>query len=224
MYTKRVAVACALGLFAVALARPASAATVVVQDDADFTTLPGSSFNPTWVSGSDVAIQNGEVPNVYRSPFENVNGGNGGALLSDGGYGLPGYQNLAFTSVQANGSAVYNVAGGKTASGISLLWGSPDSYNVIDFYSGLNGKGTLVDSITGSSLELQTYGHDQVSIATAAFESFVILSPGQNAFEYADLLLAGGGNLQPTPLPAALPLFAGGLGFLGYFARKRRRA
>jgi hypothetical protein len=31
------------------------------------------------------------------------------------------------------------------------------------------------------------------------------------------------GNVSPTPLPATLPLFAGGLGFFGYLTRRRKR-
>ena len=34
---------------------------------------------------------------------------------------------------------------------------------------------------------------------------------------------AGLGTLEPTPLPAALPLFAGGLGFVGYLTRRKKR-
>ena len=30
-------------------------------------------------------------------------------------------------------------------------------------------------------------------------------------------------TLAPTPLPAALPLFAGGLGLLGLFARRKKQ-
>jgi hypothetical protein len=33
----------------------------------------------------------------------------------------------------------------------------------------------------------------------------------------------GGGGANPTPLPAALPLFAGGLGVMGLLARRRKR-
>jgi hypothetical protein len=33
----------------------------------------------------------------------------------------------------------------------------------------------------------------------------------------------GGGGSNPTPLPAALPLFAGGLGVMGLLARRRKR-
>src|SRR4029078_7630405 len=31
-------------------------------------------------------------------------------------------------------------------------------------------------------------------------------------------------EVQPVPLPAALPLFAGGLGLMGWFGRRKKRA
>jgi hypothetical protein len=31
-------------------------------------------------------------------------------------------------------------------------------------------------------------------------------------------------DVSPTPLPASLPLFAGGLGFVGYLTRRKKRA
>jgi hypothetical protein len=39
----------------------------------------------------------------------------------------------------------------------------------------------------------------------------------------ADLLVYGGAIPTATPLPAALPLFAGGLGWMGLFGRARKR-
>ncbi len=181
-------------------------------------TLPTSSFNPMPVlSTSTSTTVNGQVPNVYRSPFENIGSGAGGTLLSDGGYGVGAWASLLYTSIQAGGSAIYNFAGPATE--LSILWGSPDSYNTLTFYSGLNGMGTPVYSITGSQLDIQTYGHDLVdfTFAGGTFES-VVLDSGENAFEFADLQ-----DDLLTPLPATLPLFAGGLGFVGYLTRRKKR-
>ena len=75
-------------------------------------------------------------------------------------------------------------------------------------------------SITGSALEIQTFGHDQVDflMTGGTFESVVLTSSG-NEFEFADLM----DSPAPTPLPAALPLFATGLGAMGLFGWRRKR-
>lgn len=201
-----------------AFSHKAVAATVTyTQNDADFTTLPGSSFNPTPASSTNTLLNvTGEQSGLYRSPFENAQPGSGGVLLSDGGYGLPGYASLQYTAIEAGGSATYNFAAG--ASGLSLLWGSPDSYNTLTFYSGLNGTGTDLFSITGSALDLQSMGHDFVDfmMSDGDFES-VVLTTSANAFEFADLQDAP----ADAPLPATLPLFLGGLVGLGFLLRRR---
>jgi hypothetical protein len=201
-----------------AFSHKASAATVTyTQNGADFTTLPASSFNPTPVLSTNTLLnQTGELSGQYRSPFENAQPGSGGVLLSDGGYGLPGYASLQFTAIEAGGSATYNFAQGAT--GLSLLWGSPDSYNTLTFYSGLNGTGTNLFSITGSALDPQSLGHDLVDFMMSGgiFDS-VVLTTSENAFEFADLQDAP----ASTPLPATLPLFAGGLAGLGLLMLRR---
>lgn len=60
-------------------------------------------------------------------------------------------------------------------------------------------------------------------IATASIDpSFQI---GSGFSDYSIVYSDGIGNSpSTTPLPATLPLFAGGLGFLGYLARHRRNA
>jgi hypothetical protein len=55
---------------------------------------------------------------------------------------------------------------------------------------------------------------------------FLELAARRLAQRERDLLvssLVGSGNLG-TPLPAALPLFAGGVGLVGLFTRKKRKA
>jgi len=191
------------------------------QNDTDYTlaTLPTSSFNPTPAAysggGTMLFGVTGEVPDVYRSPFENVNLSSGAAYLSDGGYGIGHWANIPYTSIQGGGTATYNFA---PSNKLSILWGSPDSWNTLAFYSGPNGTGLLY-SLTGSALELQTYGHDLVdfTLTGGSFQS-VVLTSSQNAFEFADL--------QATPIPATLPLFvtgAGLVGFLGWRGKRKRK-
>jgi hypothetical protein len=178
------------------------------QDSANFSTLPSSSTNPTpsATSGTVDTSETGEVPDVYRSPFENTSAGPG-AALSDGGTGLPGYQNLVYTSVEGGAAATYSFSSPENT--LSLLWGSPDSWNTLEFFSGPNDTGTLEYSITGNELDLQTYGHDLVDFDMSGgyFQSVEFLS-SQNAFEFADL------KVSATPLPSSLPLFIGGFGAL----------
>jgi len=220
-------VALALSITALcAFLHDAKAVTISFQDDSDFTTLPKSSVSPltSQIMGTVLFNQTGSSPDIYRSPFENVAIG---SPNGNGGYVLTGYDSLPYTSVQANSTATYTFTSLETS--LSLLWGSPDSYNYIAFYSGPNGTG-YEDIIYGNALLLQTYGHDQVTLNLGgeSFESVVFASIGSNAFEFANLQATGGplnqlGPLQSTPLPAALPLFAGGLGIIGFLARGRKR-
>jgi hypothetical protein len=197
----------------------ANAVTVTyTQNYADYTdsTLPTSSFNPAPVSSINTFLLTGSpgyiaatdtiLPDHSLSPFANTHF-----------TGVGDWANLAYTSVEANGSATYNFG---PADKLKILWGSPDSYNTLSFYSGLNGTGMLLFSITGSSLGIQNHGHDEVdfSMTDGTFESVVLASSG-DGFEFADLQ----DDPAATPLPAALPLFATGLGAMGLFGWRRKR-
>jgi hypothetical protein len=202
----------------------ASATTVtVVQNPANYTTLPtpGPNAAPdSYTLGGTVLLNIvGEFPDVYRSPFENSPYAPNaiGSPLSDGGLGITDWGTLPYNSIQAGGSATYDFAKGATQ--LSLLWGSPDSYNSLTFYSGVDGTGSALARVTGDQLLLQTYGHDMVDISLggAVFES-VILTSSSNAFEFAELK-----DAPATPLPATLPLFAGGLGLIVLYTRRKKR-
>ena len=114
---------------------------------------------------------------------------------------------------------------GDTTTVFSFLWGSPDSYNTVNFYSGALGSGTLIASISGSALTHDTpgSGFDFVTFTATGgtIGSVVLEDAGSAAFEYADQTL--GTNGAQTPLPAALPLFAGGLGLVALFSRRRKQ-
>lgn len=115
------------------------------------------------------------------------------------------------------GTATYDIAGGST--NFSLLWGSPDTYNSIKFCTGLDGGGTCVtiSPTVGGTFSATSSGYDLIDFTSdVAFNSVILADSGQAAFEWS--------NVTVTPLPAALPLFAGGLGLLGFLGRKKRRA
>ena len=167
-----------------------------IQDDP--TTVPSTSmgfqtahFGAGFVEGP--SPPNTSQTNVFLSPW----------------FGTP--YDFTYTSVR-NGSAGYNLTGNR----LNLFWGSPDSWNTLTFYTGLNGTGASTTPLVGSSLlDPDGSGHHLVSILTDVVFRSVILTSGQPAFEFA--------NLTATPIPAALPLFATGLGVMGWLARRKKR-
>jgi len=209
----------------------AQAATITyTQDGSDFTSLPAPwiPLMPTSSSGTVHVSITGSVADVNRSPYENVSIGPN--MTDAGGHALNGYDALPYTSIEANSSAVYDF--GTAENTLTILWGSPDLYNTLSF---LDQNGTVIGSLTagsanpivaGVSLVPQTLGHDFVTFTdNGGFFYGVSLSTTQNAFEFADLQASvlHGGNADPTPLPAALPLFATGLGAIGLLGWRRKR-
>jgi hypothetical protein len=197
----------ALGVLLIVLPNAANAISIT-ENVADFTSNPGPTINLTPTSSSLWSIQTVSVGGLYRSPFEN---------FTPAGSQGPGYGN-SFASIQLGGSALYNFAGPRNW--FSILWGSPDAYNSLSFYSGINGTGSLLLSLTGTNLLIQTFGHDlvQVDFGNQFFQSLV-LTTSSNAFEYTNLH----SDITGAPLPAALPLFATGLGALGLLGWWRKR-
>ena len=189
----------ACGLLSVALSNQAQAITLDLVLN-DITTVPTTSLGPQAFDfnlGATVDLVTpppDSIGGVYRSPWQGT-----------------GFENLGYTSVR-NGTAGYNI----TATSLSLFWGSADDYNTLTFFTGQNATGASV-SITGSLLDLgplQTTGHHLVHIVTSEVFRSVTFSSLQPAFEFANMV---------TPIPAALPLFATGLGLMGWLARRRKR-
>jgi len=121
-----------------------------------------------------------------------------------------------FTHVQASGSASYTGFG--VVSAISLLWGTVDWYNSIEFWT----DGVHTDTLTGTQA-IVGYGFDSgkgagtIEItADFAFDQLIFRSSG-NAFEYANL------QVSAVPLPAALPLYGAGIAVLGFMGWRRRQ-
>jgi hypothetical protein len=189
------------GLLSFAVSEPAKAITAnLLVNDSSTVPVTGGTQAPNFTAvGTIVDLVNpppDSTSGVFRSPWQ--------------GTGLEG--SLSYTSVR-NGTAGYNIAG----TGVTLFWGSPDTYNTLTFWTGLNGTGDSA-SILGSALDIPAnlgLGHHLVTILTSELFRSVTLSSENPAFEFA--------NFATTPIPAALPLFATGLGMMGWLARRRKR-
>ena len=199
MKTYRLAGALAVaGLAALTFSEPAKAITATLNLN-DTSTIPNFTNAPQIPAASSGQI---DFPTgnffvlgtmVARSPWE----------------GTAFENTLQYTSVR-NGSATYNISG----TSLSLFWGSPDSYNTLTFFTGANGSGSAF-SVTGSILlGPQATGHHLVQFLTDQVFNSVTLSSTSPAFEFSNMV---------TPIPAALPLFATGLGMMGWLARRRKR-
>src|SRR6516225_3483808 len=185
-----------------------SAQAVTFSFTEDLVTVPtsGSNVMPTSSTGT-VVLETLSIPGVTRSPFENFNATPG-----------PGYGS-AYISINI-GSALSSF--NTPENSLSIFWGSPDSYNTLSFYASKDGTGTPLFSLTGSSLLIQTYGHDLVNFQTLDdFFNSVVLSSTWYSFEFTNLTAYDPPTV--TPLPAALPLFATGLGALGLLGWRRKK-
>jgi len=193
------------------------AMAVTFSEDTSTLPLPGQIVDPT----SDISSQSGtvltgltglSVPGSYRSPFENF----------ASPHAIPGAYLLApFTAIGATGVpssfATYDLGSPQTS--LVALWGSPDAYNTLEFWSLPGGTGSLLSSFTGSDLSIQSFGHDLVTFLAEGAETFqsVVLRSSGAAFEFAAV------QQNAVPLPAALPLFGTGLGLLAYVGRRRKK-
>ena len=193
------------GLLALCITSQSAGAVTVDIASQDVTTIPTTNFitAPVSTTGTFVLSTTGTIANVQRSPYE------GTAIAS-----TP-YSALAVGG-SGPSSATYNIG----AFNVGLLWGSPDSYNFIDFYTGLNGTGTLIRTVTGTDLvppATTAFGFDFVTFTSNGGQigSIVLRDSGQAAFEFSDI--------APVPIPGALPLFATGLGGLCLLMRGRRK-
>jgi hypothetical protein len=140
----------------------------------NFITTPDSTFGPFNLSTT------GSIINERRSPYQ-------GTSIPNTPYSILSEASAGFAT------ATFNCSG---CTGFGLLWGSPDVYNSVNFYSGLNGTGTLIATFTGSNLvpPATGLGFNEVtfsSLGTGTFNSVVLRDSGQAAFEYSNVSVPG---------------------------------
>ena len=98
---------------------------------------------------------------------------------------------------------------------------SPDPANVVNFVSHLGATNIAAGPASLGKFDAGGFSRSYFCIGCAAAGSFVynidVTGGG------IGITLVRAGDIGSTPLPAALPLFAGGLGLIGLLARHRKR-
>jgi hypothetical protein len=118
------------------------------------------------------------------------------------------------------GSATYNV----NSSSFGLLWGSPDPYNQVAFFSGLNGMGSNLGEFNSTNLACFSTSCNETGFDLATFTdpsgdigSVVLSNSTAAAFEY-------GIDPLSTPLPGTIYLFGSVLVGAFWLNSKKHRA
>ena len=185
----------------------ASAATIITsvpmtpQQLGEVTSQPNPLFDV--VSGAVLENTEDSVTGLKRSPFDTAD---------------PDPNNNAeeglYTSVGGGAYGIFNFDVVQVA--MSMIWGSPDTYNTLTLSLGGNPVETIIPGSTAGAPDAPQLGAWWFTVTDIRFDS-VKFESTTNAFEFANF------TTTPIPLPAAGWLLLGGLGALGAVARRKRR-
>jgi hypothetical protein len=167
--------------------------------------------------------------------------GGGGTPYTEGGFQIDpiktdngncdGVSGKPCMALNTNDSSTLTKVGGGTFTltsfGFELL-GSPAQLTVQEFLSGPTPINTFVYT-QDDSKNCSTYCKNVwyvITLAAANVTSVIFSDTGTGNIRVDDIVVGnalGEGDPLATPLPAALPLFAGGLGALGLIGSRRRK-
>jgi hypothetical protein len=230
---------------AILLASPAAASSVTLT----FGDLRNGAAITNWFSGGP----NPFPPPVTSGPHDGVifsananeqkkgvagSGGQGTGKFENNPSGATGVLYFAFS---ASGKSYLNEASGfnNVALDYALLnnsysyEGASPVPEMVELFSGLNGTGTMLGNVTlepnPTTVACKTRGDEFCTWSSVIVKT----APGTLA-ESIFFGAAGTGplvgiefdsvRLSQTPLPAALPLFGGGLALIGLLSHRRRKA
>jgi hypothetical protein len=120
--------------------------------------------------------------------------------------------------------ATLNLAAFGAIGSISFIWGSVDTYNVLEFLSG----NTVLHTFTGSNVTVPANGN-QVAAQSNPLVTFTLTGDDRfavdglrfnssvNAFELDNVTIGA------VPEPSTWAMLIGGFGLVGYTLRRRRR-
>lgn len=182
--------------------------------------MTATGINVTF-AGTAAMVVTGTSGTTYAAPvFSN---GNGAAFGDANGVDTTRYIEVGASNPASSATLSFGTA----EQFVGLLWGSVDPYNTLTFFSGANGTGTAVGSLTGANLPSSGDNGNRTATGTVyvnvnstlAFQSLVVTST-QNAFELDDV--AFGPAQVSVPEPVSLALLGSGL--IGLAAVRRRKS
>ena len=175
------------------------------------TTISGPGFDniaSITFSGAGTGVYAGSVLNVASNPYGL--GPFGAAVCS---------ACAEYFSVEPGGEIT--VTFNKARTSLDILWGTVDvapGYNLVTTNTGQTIDGAMIDALMGDPTSGSTNAAVEIAglipFTSVTFQDTVDNVP---AFEF-DI----GRRVTQTPIPGALPLFAGGLGLLGLLRRRKK--
>jgi hypothetical protein len=214
-----------------AFSQAANAATVSITNEV-FTGNAPLFDTPTPASQSGTFSQSviGSIPSTVPPANWLLPGGPSRVQLSPyafntgpGPDGSAAATNASYSGLDIGGDGGSSVTYNVNSSSFRLLWGSPDLYNEVEFFSEANGTGSPEGAFNGTNLACGSSscadsGFDLVTFAASSGDigSAALTDTGPAAFEF------GINPASAVPLPASIYLFASVLGGAFWMSRKKR--